>query len=221
MKGLDPYMIQTLFGDVPFENLEADSADSEPWRSFANARADLARGDQTSALRTIAAIAVAHGIDARHRVQAWHLVRQRGGRPPREIERDVLGVVVEVGIEGGQDLLAVYADRTAHYYNYSGAGVIWMRPDSSLDKSADAVIGAARAIVNLVDPWNQPRRPPPANGSARLNILTPIGIHFGEGPIAALSRDQSAGPLMAASTAMLAKMTSLPRAKSNRVDAQN
>ncbi len=221
MTGPTAHAIQSLFGDVPFESLEIGSADSEPWRSFANARADVARGDETSALRTMAAIAVAHGIEARHRVQAWHLVRHFGGRPPREIERDVLGVVVEVGIEGGQDLLAVYADRTAHYYNYSGAAVIWMRPDSSLDKSVDAVIGAARSIVNLVDPWNQPRRPPPANGNARLNILTPIGIHFGEGPINALGRDRSAGPLMAASIAMLAKMTSLPRAKSNRVDAQN
>ena len=215
------HAIQSLFGDVPLENLEIESADSEPWRSFANARADLARGDEASALRTIAAVAVANGIEARHRVQAWHLVRRFGGRPPREIEREVLGVVVEVGLKGAQDLLAVYADRTVHYYNYSGAAVIWMRPDSSLDKRADAVIGAAQAIVNLVDPWNQPRRPPPANGNARLNILSPIGIHFGEGPIGALGRDRSAGPLMAASIAMLAKMTSLPRNKSNRVAAQN
>jgi hypothetical protein len=218
MKGPDPYMIQTLFGDVPFDALVIDATDSEPWYSFAKARAEQAHGDSVSALETLRDIAMAHNIEARYRALAWNLVRQLGGQPPLDGEKEVLGVVLEVGMKAGLDLLATYADHTAFYYNYSGAAVIWMRPDTSLDRSIDRVLEAARAIANVIGPWEKPRRPPPSSGNARLNILTPMGLHFGEGPTQVLTHDPLPGPFFRAATALRAKLTSLPRAKSSHID---
>jgi len=45
-------MVQPLFGNVPLEALEILPAPGEPWHSFANARNQLAHGDQAAALRS-------------------------------------------------------------------------------------------------------------------------------------------------------------------------
>ena len=55
-----------------------------------------------------------------------HLDTQ-GCRPPEKAQ-DVLGVVVEVAMEKGLDLVAGYADHHARY-NYSGAAIVWERTE--------------------------------------------------------------------------------------------
>ena len=161
---------------------------------------------------TLESIALMPEIESRFRLQAWHSLREVGGQPPASLAMEVLGVVVEVDMSKGQDFLATYADQTAYYYNYSGAAVIWLHPDGSLDGQINAVLAAARVILPLIGlPWKEPRRPPPNAGNARLNILTAMGLHFGEGPLRALDRDRSAQPLLRAATVLMAKLTKLPR----------
>jgi len=43
----------------------------------------------------------------------------------------------------------------------------------------------------------------------RLNILTPSGLHFGEGPFDHLQRDRLAKPLVSAATNVMAKLTTM------------
>ena len=184
---------------------------AEPWQLFEKARAFVANGNLPEARAILESIALTPGIESRVQIQAWHSLREAGGQPPANVQNDVLGVVVEVGMSEGQDFLAIYADQTAYYYNYSGAAVVWLRPDDSLDQQINSVLGAARAIVPLIGPWTEARRPPPSAGMARLNILTPVGLHFGEAPLQALDGDRNARPLLRAATAVMAKLTSLPR----------
>jgi hypothetical protein len=176
---------------------------------FEKARDCRERGDEREAITVLEKIAETPNIQSRYRLQAWKFLREAGARPPSHLERDVLGVAVEVGMDSGHDLLAVYADKTAHYYNYSGAGVVWERPDSSLDNLMDAVLNAARKIVQDIGPWNGPRRPPPLTGYLRLNILTPSGLYFGEGPFDDLERDPRARPLIQAAVNLMRRLTSL------------
>jgi hypothetical protein len=171
----------------------------------------LGGGDLPQARATLQSMALMPGIESRVRLQAWHSFRDAGGQPPSGVATEVLGVVVEVGMPEGQDFLAIYADQTAYYYNYSGAAVIWLRPDASLDRHINAVLEAARVILPDIGPWKESRRPPPSAGDARLNILTPVGLHFGEGPLQALDKDRTSRPLLRAATAAMKKLTSLPR----------
>lgn len=184
----------------------------EPWLSFERARAFFAEGNVPQARATLESIALAPAIESRVRLQAWNSLRETGGQPPASAAMEVLGVIVEVDMSKGQDFLAAYADQTAYYYNYSGAAVVWLRPDASLDGQINSVLAAARAILPLIGlPWKEPRRPPPSAGNARLNILTAMGLHFGEGPLRALDRDRNAQPLLKAATGLMAKLTKLPR----------
>lgn len=121
----------------------------------------------------------------------------------------VWGVVVEVGMSGGLDLLAAYANGTARYYNYSGRAVIWEHGDASLDAAIADVLRAAVKLVPYIGLSTEPHRPPPSTSEARLTILTPDGFCFGEGPLDVLGRDQMASSLLGPATALMMKLTRL------------
>ncbi|HEX7664555.1 MAG TPA: hypothetical protein VF407_08595 [Polyangiaceae bacterium] len=127
----------------------------------------------------------------------------------REDDDAVWGVVVEVGMSGGLDLLAAYANGTARYYNYSGRSIIWEHGDASLDPLIEDVLRAALKILPYIGLSAEPHRPPPATGSARLTILSPEGFAFGEGPLEVLSRDQMAASLLGPATLLMQRLTAL------------
>src|SRR5438093_1633532 len=144
----------SYFGDMPLDTFARLGGDAEPWHSFENARALLADGQPLQARAILESVALRPGIESRLGLQAWHSLREAGGQPPAGVKNDVLGVVVEVGMSEGQDFLAVYADRTAYYYNFSDAAVVWLRPEASLDGHVSSVLAAARAILPRIGPWN-------------------------------------------------------------------
>lgn len=200
---------EALFGEMPLDAI-VDETRNTPWaRVFNDARNSLAADDSQGAQKILHSIAVMPGIESRYQIQAWHFYRLLGGRPIPQLTKLVLGVIVEVGIDNGDDLLAVYADRTAHYHNHAGTAVVWKRPNESLDGLIDAVLQAAANIVNQIGPWQGIRRPPPRQDHMRLNILTPSGLHFGEGPFDQLQRDRLAQHLVMAATNVMAKLTTM------------
>jgi hypothetical protein len=124
--------------------------------------------------------------------------------------RELRGVVVEVGMDEGLDLLAAYADGTARYYNHSGAAVVWEHPDASLDAQIDAVLASARPLCDFVEPWvGQLPAPPPIN-QVRINMLTPAGVRFGQGPWDDLAQ-AGGGQVLAAATQLMRSLIDLTR----------
>jgi hypothetical protein len=189
---------ETLFGDMPLNEWppDGDASDELPWGAFVSARKHLAAGSQPDAIAWWQHILAHPGLEPRCYLQAWHFLRQHGQQPPPDTAKQLLGVVIEVGMAGGLDLLAAYPDHSARYYNYSGAGVVWEHPDTSLDPAIDQLLDASRHVVAQIGPWEQARPAPPPRDSARLSFLTPSGLHFGQGPMAALSRDPLGGRVL-------------------------
>jgi hypothetical protein len=87
-----------------------------------------------------------------------------GVPPVQDIAKNVFGVVVEVGMKNGPDLVAGYADHHARYYNYSGVAVIWERPDGSLDAPIDELLRVGSAVAQIIGPWQETRHPAPSEG---------------------------------------------------------
>ena len=54
----------------------------------------------------------------------------------------------------------------------------------------------AQPVVDQLGPWEQPRRPPPAQPNVRLNFVVSDGLYFGEGPFDFMQQDSRAGPLI-------------------------
>jgi hypothetical protein len=113
----------TLFGDLPLDQWVGDGSMSQefPWSAFTAARIDIGAGRREAAVKKWQEIVNRPGLEPRHYLQAWNFLRIAGQEPSADIAKQVLGVVVEVGLEGGLDLLAAYPDYSARYYNFSGA----------------------------------------------------------------------------------------------------
>jgi hypothetical protein len=194
---------------MSLELVTLESVNSGSHKYFDAAQKALKTGDAGRARSFLHSIATMSGIESRYQVEAWYLLRLLGGVPPEDVAKLVLGVIVEVGIETGCDLLAAYQDRTAYYANHAGGGVVWRGRGDSLALLIGDVLKEAAAIVDEIGPWKRQRRLPPARGQMRLSILSPSGIHFGEGPFDELERDARAKRLVHASTDLMARLTTM------------
>jgi len=103
----------------------------------------------------------------------------------------------------GVDLVAAYADYRARYYNYSSAAVIWELPNASLNQRIDDLLRAGAIAVQAIGLWEGTRPAAPTNGIARINLLTPSGLHVGEGPMDALAKDRLGGPVINAALQLM------------------
>jgi hypothetical protein len=196
---------EALFGDMPLDMWPRSDTPAAvfPWSTFAQARNFLAAGNTEGAIGCWRHILSHSGLEPRHYLQAWHFLRQFGQKPTPESAKQLLGVVIEVTMPGGLDLLAAYPDHSARYYNYSGAGVVWEHPDNSLDAAIDALLGASEKVVALIGPWDKARPPAPQRDEIRLNFLTPSGLHFGQGSMGVLAKDSMGGPVVQTATQLM------------------
>lgn len=210
-----PDLRDMLFGDVPLENWRSSNAvanASEPWSSFAEARAALGEDDRESAIASLRRITKMEGLESRQLLQAWHFLRGLGVQPDPGHAKHVRGVVLEVQLNSGLDTLAAYDDHRARYLNHGGKVIVWETTHPDIDPLIDALLAAGQRVADMIGPWEEARRGPPAQGYVRLNMLTDSGLHFGEGPMSGLSTDERGGPIIAAGTrlmqALVARATS-------------
>jgi hypothetical protein len=192
---------ETFFGDVPLSNW-AMGKDGEPWTAFSTAATCLERGDRESAAQSLQSIVRREGLESRHYIQAWTALRALGVLPPPDEAKAVYGVVLDVPINAGFDTLAAYEDGAARYLNFSGAAIIWDAPDTRIHHHVATLLAAGQELVRRIGPW-EGTRPPLTAGQARISLLTPIGLHFGQAPFEVLARDAMAAPLIKAATGLM------------------
>jgi hypothetical protein len=202
----------SLFGDLPLSAWPLERAPAiltaEPWASFSRVEAELKGGNEEHARDTLKAIVAMPGLQSRHYLEAWHHLRRLGILPEDGLSKRVLGVVLDVPVGDGWDVLAAYADHSARYMNHSGAAVIWDHPDERFDADINEVFRAAQALAWRIGPWER-QRPALSPEQARLSLLTPSGLHFGQAPFDALAKDPISAPVVAAATKLLADLTTL------------
>ncbi|WP_223648952.1 hypothetical protein [Hymenobacter psoromatis] len=149
---------------------------------------------------------VAHDtqLEARARLLAYRRLLALGDPEPT---KELLGVVVEVGLPGGLDVLAAYPDGSARYLNQAEKLLVWdaATPDST--RLIEQLLAASRQVARQIGPWLEARRPYPPAGAVRLTFLMSDGLYFGEGPFEVLQADPLGGPVIAAATQLLVFLT--------------
>jgi hypothetical protein len=155
------------------------------------------------------------GLESRIYLQAWHFLRQLKVEPPEQIAQHLYGVVVEVGLDTGLEVVAAYTDLSARYLNYTGSVIIWEPMEGEIEAAIHALLDAARSVVPKIGPWEGERRPAPPKGHGRISMLTPSGIHFGEGRMDVLAADPMGGPMIAAATNLLTALVDFASAHMN------
>lgn len=207
----DESIRDTLFGDLPLDRWPPEGADASayPWSSFAQARELLAAGETQAAKQCWFEIVHHPELESRHHLLAWTFLRAQGEQPPDSYAKHVLGVVVEMGLPEGVDLLAAYEDGGARYYNHAGGGVVVDEPPEALARTIEELLEAATEAVSQLGPWEGERPAPPAADHARLSFLTPSGLHFGEGGAETLAADPLGGPVLARATELLSQLVGM------------
>lgn len=205
---LDPSFRAILFADAAPEAWGATQTPDSPapWNHFARARLALKAGRPADAISAWQRVLATPELESRHYLQAWHHLRAAGVQPPPATAKTLLGVIIEAGLDEGIDIVAAYADRSARYINFSGASVNWEHADTSLDPVLQNLFAASTVVVERIGPIEGPRPGLPGRGNFRLNFLTPIGLHYGEGPMALMQRDALAGPVIAAAMNLMSAL---------------
>ena len=140
--------------------------------------------------------------EGRHRYLAFARLREAGAPVTPKI---LLGVIVEMALPDGLDALAAYSDGGVRYINHSGKMVIVEGVDD-FRPLVHRLFQAAQPVVARIGPWDQPRRPPPVRGNARLTFLVSDGLYFGEAQAEVFQRDALAGPVLREATQLLLKV---------------
>ncbi len=143
-------------------------------------------------------------VESRIKLLAYDAMRRHG--LPIE-EKELLGVIVEVGLDEGLDVLASYQDGTARYINYTGKMILWEVTDQTSKEITAQLFRDSLSIVHRIGPWSHPRKPHPVKGNVRISFLVSDGLYFGEGPINVLFNDALAAPALSSATAMMQYLT--------------
>ena len=152
----------------------------------------------------ITALAQAAGTESRVRALAFRWLQGHGQEVPKGL---VLGLVIEVPVGKGLDVLAAYADGSVRYINQSGKLAI-IEAGALADANAEAkqLIGLAQPLVARIGPWDKARLPPPSTPNLRLTFVVSDGLYFGQGPFQAMQQDAMAGPLIQKGTQLLQRV---------------
>jgi hypothetical protein len=171
-----------LFGDLPASQWPNSKmpTDSEPWRSFVEATALRRAGQREQAIAVYRAILAMPDLESRHYLQAWTFLREMDVVPEEETAKRVYGVIFEATVAEGLDIIAAYADGRARYFDHGGKGIVWDATDTSLAAKVTNMLEAGQLVAAQIDVWDGPRPEAPPTGQARVSILTPSGLHFGQ-----------------------------------------
>lgn len=185
-----------LFCDQPELFLPLNGqANAYPWNVL------FAVSPDEKSLQELAADADA---ESRTRLLACTMLMNMGVKPE---QKQLLGVVIEVGMKDGLDVLAAYDDGTARYINHAGSMVVWEAPTSASNVLLDRLFAESEVVVGKIGPWDKPRLSEPGNGDIRLNFLVSDGLYFGQGPFDVLSNDPMGGPVIDAATKLMMFLT--------------
>lgn len=143
--------------------------------------------------------------DPRIKILAYNKQLADGHKPGK---KDLLAVIVEVGLDDGLDVLASFNNGTARYINQTGKMIVWeLTTDAKANELTNALFLSSQDIINQIGPWDKPRRPHPAKGIARISFLVSDGLYFGEGPMKVLFNDPMASAALNIATQLMQYLT--------------
>lgn len=160
---------------------------------------------ETSSITDLQKIIDDKNSDPRIKVLAYNRQLASGHKPQK---KELLAVIVEVGLDEGLDVLASFNNGTARYINYTGKILVWeTTDDEAANKITSDLFANSENIVNQIGPWDKPRRPSPTKGNIRITFLVSDGLYFGEGPMDVLFNDLMASPALTKATELMQYLT--------------
>jgi hypothetical protein len=195
------FIYNLLFCDHPDACRPLEGKTPGPWQT-------LLFSERVDA-RAVRALAEDTATESRVRALAYNLLRANN---EPILKQELLGVIVEVGLEAGLDVLGVYADGiNVRYINHSGKMAIVEDRVPEMAPVVARIITASQARVVHLVPREENRKPPPARGHGRITFLGSDGMRHSEGPITVVQRQlyfgEGLGPILAQTAELLQLIT--------------
>jgi hypothetical protein len=159
---------------------------------------------ETSTFADLQKIIDDSSTDARLKVLSYNRQLANGHKPNK---KELLAVIVEVGLDNGLDALASFNDGTARYINQTGKILVWETTDEKSKVLTQDLFLKSQNIVNQIGVWNKQRRPAPTKGNVRITFLVSDGLYFGEGPIDVLFNDPMSNPALTSARYLMKYLT--------------
>lgn len=151
--------------------------------------------------------------ESRTRAVAFSRLRAMKVSVPR---KRLLGAIIEVPLDNGLDVIAMFDDKRLRYINQTEKVVFFEDTPPDIAEKAGEVLRLSQMIVNKSGPWNEPRRPPPKGNLNRMSFLVSDGLYFCEGDYGAIMRDRSTAPVMNATGELLVMVVDAALEKERR-----
>lgn len=131
--------------------------------------------------------------ESRIKILACNKLLSEGIKPDMKV---LLGVVIEIGLKEGLDVLAAYKDGTARYINYTEKMIFWESPSEESDKIIEDLFRESEIVLKQIGPWDKLRLQYPATDIVRISFLVSDGLYFGQGGIDVFFNDQRSAPIL-------------------------
>jgi hypothetical protein len=159
---------------------------------------------------TLRSIADDEAQEGRNRMWAYNLLTSKGEPVPPGI---LLGVIVEVAMDKGLDVLAAFSDGSVRYINHTETmGFIEGNPPQ-IREQVRVLLKISRFVVQQIGPWTQARLPPPPRGEVRATFLVSDGLYFGQGQYEQLRNDEMGGLVITAAELLLEAVVAMNRSE--------
>jgi hypothetical protein len=130
-----------------------------PFQSISDAANLANQGMKDEAISVLKGVLKSPNIETRTQLWVWSALRELHVQPEPNLAFEVLGVVVEIPMQGAYDTLAAYQDGSARYLNFSGSAIFW-------DRSDEAITTLCRALLRSAVPAG-------SRAKARLSLSLP------------------------------------------------
>jgi hypothetical protein len=142
-------------------------------------------------------------LPARLRILAYNYLAQKGETAPG---KELLGVILEGGVDDGLETLAIYTDYQVIYIDSHGVKKQWDAAKLGFQRKLVDYFVSSAALAEQLLPSDKPRFPPTFAGMARITLLLSDGRYFGQGPGNNLSKDEMSGPIIRQANNLLANL---------------
>lgn len=143
--------------------------------------------------KVVRAIADDRDEESRVRMLAYNWLHENAQPvPPKE----TLGVVIEVPLEQGLDVLAAYADGTVRYINHMGSISVYESHPAEIAAQAKEIVETAQGMVRQQPVGTRRRQAPPSLGDVRLTALVSDGLYVGQGAFEAIATGKQTAPVL-------------------------
>lgn len=143
-------------------------------------------------------------LETRCRILAYNLLLSKNIASGK---KELLGIVFEVSMSQGLDVLAAYIDGRVRYISHSEKMVIVEATTDESDGLVEKLFNAGTKVIQKIRPSTKQRKPFPSIGNVRTTFLVSDGTYSKDGPFEVLQRDPIGGPLLAAAVNLLRHVT--------------